>query len=228
MKIKHFGYISLILLILTALWLVLLIVSMAGKGSSDTLDQAIASLARPDPLGYASYLNAAVLTIVATILLAGLYLYCKGADAGLALIGLIFAPAYCVLNLFAYLSQVTLVPALVSLYDTAGYRDIAYVLLGQSIQNWWGSMVMVLNNLAYAILGISSIAFGLILLKKGKYAKISGSLLILNAIACILGFIGILAGNRLVGMGSLIGGVVFILALVALTLMFFKEAEVTI
>jgi hypothetical protein len=157
-----------------------------------------------------------------------LYLYCREADPGLALIGLVFAPAYCILNLFAYLSQVTLVPALVSLSDNAGYREIAYVLLGQSIQYWWGSMVMVLNNLAYAILGISSIAFGLILLKKGKYAKISGSLLILNAIACILGFIGILAGNRLVGMGSLIGGVVFILALVALTLMFFKEAEVTV
>ena len=47
----------------------------------------------------------------------------------------------------------------------------------------------------------------------------------LNAIACIMGIIGIAAGNKIIGMGSAVGGVLFIIALVFLSLMFFREVE---
>lgn len=225
MKLKTFGYVSLIALILTIIWLVLLIVSMAGKGNIDTLEAAISSVIKPDIFGYASYVNVVILTLIITALFTGIYLYCKKADHILSLIGLIFMPVYCILNVFSYLSQITLVPALVDIYGKAQYQDIAYILLGQSIQFWNGSMVSVLNNLAYAILGLSCIAFGIVLFKMGRYAKIAGALLILNAIACIVGVIGIVTGNELLGLGSLIGGVIFIFALIPLTLMFLKEVK---
>ena len=63
------------------------------------------------------------------------------------------------------------------------------------------------------------------LLKKRKFAKVSGIFLILNAVACIIGIIGIVAGNKIIGMGSAVGGVLFIIALVFLCFMFFKEDE---
>ncbi len=135
-------------------------------------------------------------------------------------------PVYCVLNLFVYLSQITLVPALVSLRNQAGYHDVATALLGQTIQNWPGSMVMVLNNLAYAILSVSSLVFGLLLWRQGRYARLAGLLLALNAAACIIGEVGVIAGNRLVSMGSIIGGALFLITLVPLTLMFLREPPI--
>lgn len=226
MKSRLFGTISILSLILTIVWLTLFIYSTASKGTPATLDQAIPQFVSVDAITYLSYLNAAIITLFVTALFAGLYIYCKKSDPGLATIGIVFIPVYCVLNVFSYLSQVTVVPALASQYADASYHDTVFVLLGQLIQSWSGSLVMVLNNLAYAVLGFSSIAFGWILAKqRGKYAKYSGVLLILNAVACITGFIGILAKNSLISMGSIAGGVIFILALAALTMMFFKEAE---
>lgn len=226
MKSKLFGIISLLSLILTVIWLALFIYSTASKGTANTLDQAIAQYVPLDTVTYLSYLNAALLTLSVTALFAGVYLYCRKSNPGLALIGIIFIPIYCALNVFCYLSQITIVPALAAQYSSPAYHDAAGLLLGQLIQSWNGSLVMVLNNLAYAILGLPSIAFGWVLLKQqGKYAKYSGILLILNALACIMGFIGILANNKLISIGSIIGGVIFILALVTLTVMFFKEAD---
>jgi hypothetical protein len=225
MKQKYYGYLSLLCLVLTAVWLVLLIVSMAGKGPMDTLEQTIDAVAKAGTLDYASYVNMVLLTVLITALFTGLYIYSEKIDRELSLIGLVFVPVYCVLNLFAYLSQITLVPALIDLRGQAQYHDIATALLGQTIQYWQGSLVMVLNNLAYALLGVSSIVFGLLLLKRGKYARLSGALLALNGVACIIGEVGVVANNKLIGMGSLIGGALFLVALAPLTLMFLKESE---
>lgn len=223
MRLKFFGYISLLCLVLTALWLVLLIVSMAGKGPIDTLEQAIDAASNSGVLDYASYVNVLLVTVLATVLFTGLYAYCMRVDRELSLIGLIFVPVYCVLNLFVYLSQITLVPALVSLRNQAGYHEVATALLGLTLQHWPGSMVMVLNNLAYAILGVPSLAFGLLLWRQGGYARLAGLLLALNGVACMIGEVGVVAGNTLVSTGSIIGGALFLLALVPLTLMFFRE-----
>ncbi|MCD1294052.1 hypothetical protein CUJ83_03460 [Methanocella sp. CWC-04] len=223
MKIKDFGHVSFIGLLLSVLWIVLLIASMSGKGPTDTLDKAIAELSGQDIVGYLSYVNVVLLTLVITALFAGLYLYCKHSDPGLSLIGLVFIPVYCMLNLFSYLTQITIVPSLISSYEVAETASMSGFLLGYMIQSWPGSLVYLLNNLAYAILGISSIAFGLILMNRGKYARISGLLLIINAIACILGVIGIVGNIGALTPGSLVGGIFFILALIPLTVMFFKE-----
>ncbi len=225
MKTKMFGKISLVCLIVSILWLVLIVLSIARIGSIDTREQAINSVTNPDWLFYLTYINAVIITILATILFVGLYLYCKPSEPEWSMIGLIFVPVYCMLNLFSYFSQITIVPKLLSYQSVANNNVVFNIFLGQMVQGWQGSAVSVINNFAYAILGVSSIAFGTVLLKKRKFAKVSGIFLILNAVACIIGIIGIVAGNKIIGMGSAVGGVLFIIALVFLCLMFFKEDE---
>jgi len=225
MKTKMFGKVSLVCLIVSILWLVLMVLSIARIGSIDTQEQAINSVTNPDWLFYLTYVNAVIITILATILFVGLYLYCKPSEPEWSMIGLIFVPVYCMLNLFSYFSQITIVPKLLSYQNVADNDVVFNIFLGQMVQGWQGSAVSVINNFAYAILGVSSIAFGVVLLKKRKFAKVSGIFLILNAIACIIGIIGIVAGNKIIGMGSVVGGVFFIIALVFLCFMFFKEDE---
>lgn len=225
MKTKMFGMVSLFCLIVSILWLVLMVLSMIRVGPIDTLEQAIHSVTNPGFLFYLSYMNAVIITISVTILFVGLYLYCKPSEPELSMVGFIFVPVYCVFNLFSYFSQITIVPRLLSYQTMADNNNVFKIFLGQMIQGWQGSAIAVFNNFAYAILGVSSIAFGLALLKKGKFAKVSGVFLILNAIACVVGIMGIVAGNKIIGMGSAVGGVLFIIALVFLCFMFFKEDE---
>ncbi len=225
MKTKMFGKVSLVCLIFSILWLLLMVLSIARIGSIDTLEQAIYSVANPDWLFYLTYINAVIITILITILFVGLYLYCKPSEPEWSMIGLIFVPVYCVFNLFSYFSQITIVPKLLAYQTMADYDNASKILLGQMVQGWQGSAVSVINNFAYAILGVSSIAFGVVLLKKRKFAKVSGIFLILNAVACIIGIIGIVAGNKIIGMGSAVGGGLFIIVLVFLCFMFFKEDE---
>lgn len=225
MKTKMFGKVSLVCLIVSILWLVLMVLSMTRIGPIDTQEQAINSVTNPDWLFYLTYVNAVIITILATILFVGLYLYCKSSEPELSMIGLIFIPVYCMFNLFSYFSQIIIVPKVLSYQNVADNDVIFNIFLGQMVQGWQGSAVSVINNFAYAILGVPSIAFGVALLKKRKFAKVSGIFLILNAVACIIGIIGILAGNKIIGMGSAVGGVLFIIALVFLCFMFFKEDE---
>ena len=80
MKTKMFGKVSLVGLIFSILWLLLMVLSIARIGSIDTLEQAIYSVANPDWLFYLTYINAVIITILITILFVGLYLYCKPSE----------------------------------------------------------------------------------------------------------------------------------------------------
>jgi len=225
MKTKIFGKVSLFCLIVTIFWLVLMVLDISQNGTIDTQEQAINSVKNRDWLFYLTYINAVIITILVTILFVGLYIYCKPSEPELSMIGLIFVPVYCMFNLFSYFSQITIVTKLLSYQNVANNDVIFNIFLGQMIQGRQGSAISVINNLAYAILGVSSIIFGVVLLKKRKFAKISGIFLILNAVACIIGIIGIVAGNKIIGMGSSAGGIFFIVALVFLCFMFFMENE---
>jgi hypothetical protein len=218
MKHKTLGYLSLLLLALTATWLFLLIWNTVETGPVVTFEQALDYVAKVDWKYYLSYANAGLLTIVATIWAIALFLNCRPyLPEWMALAGLIFAPIYCTLNLFAYLSQITVVPLLVNLHTSAAYRSSAEVILALMIQQWSGSMVAFFNSLAYAILGIPSIIFGLALRRRGKLLNLAGILLALNGVACILGVIGVLFHNNILSSGVLIGGVLFFLSLFPLS-----------
>jgi hypothetical protein len=224
MKAKTLGAMSLTCLIVTVLWLVLYIYSVASAGPLETLEQALASVARPDALFYLTYANATLVTLSATMLFAGLYVYCQPTAPGWSAMGLVFVPVYCVLNLFAYLSQITIVPRLLALQQTAEYQAASRLLLGQMVQQWPGSAVNVLNNLAYAILGIPSIVFGVLLCRRGSSTRLPGVLLALNGVACIIGMAGVVSGSGLLQQGSIVGGALFLLALIPLSLTFLREA----
>jgi hypothetical protein len=96
-------------------------------------------------------------------------------------------------------------------------------MLRQIIQQWPRSTISIVNNLAYAVLGIPSVIFGTLLLKSDSALRTGGALLALNGIACIAGFIGIAARITWLARGSVVGGVLFLLSLVFLSWSFLQE-----
>ena len=222
MKTKLLGYISLFCLVVTVLWLILLIWGTASAGPMETFEQVLAHVAKLDAVFYLTYVNAALITLGATMLFAGMYVYCQPLASEWSVIALVFVPVYSVLNLFAYLSQVLIVPRLLALHQMTEYQVLSEFLLRQLIQQWPSSLVYAFNNLAYAVLGIPSIIFGVILLKQDSWKRLAGSLLALNGVACIVGIVGIALGNSLLSTGSLAGGVLFLFALIALSWTFLR------
>jgi hypothetical protein len=158
-------------------------------------------------------------------LMGGLYVYCQVIAPEWSRIALVFVPVYGILNLFAYLSQITLVPALVEATFDPELAATARLLLSLSIQLWPSSTVGFFNGLAYAILGIPSIIFGWAMFKGNHALRIAGWFLALNGIACFLGIIGYFTGSALLSMGTVIGGVIFWLALFPLTFVFLRGSH---
>lgn len=222
MKIRWLGWVSLTTLILTTLWLILMIADLATAGPLETFEQVLAHVSRQSWIFTLTYLNAGLLTIAAAILMTGLYVYTQPGAPALSRIGLIFVPVYATLNLVAYFSQITLVPALLEASSNPVSADSAYMLLQLSIQLWPDSVIAFFNGLAYAILGIPSIIFGWAIFKKEHRLRLPGWLLAISGSASILGTLGALIGSALLSLGTLIGGAVFWLALFPLTFDFLR------
>jgi hypothetical protein len=215
-------FLSLACLVLTALWVGLLIADMASAGPLETFEQVAAHASRLHGLFYATYLNAALLTLTAIAFFAALHAWLKSTAPDWALIGLVFVPIYGAFNLVAYLSQVTLVPALVTLRLDPQYTHTADALLRLTLQAWPGSTIAFFNGLAYGILGIPSILYGLLLWRCGGALGWGGRLLALNGAACILGAIGSLSGSALLTQGVMAGGFLFLAAMFPLAWGFWK------
>jgi hypothetical protein len=211
------GTVALICLIFTAVWVLLLIYQASTLGGPETADQAVAYVARLAPLFYVTYGNAAMISLSATMLFAGLYIMLR-ADAPLwAAMGVAFVPAYSLLTLFAYVSQITIVPRLVALQPGSD------ALLAQMVQAWPGSAVNVLNNLGYAVLGIPSIVLGALLAMRDVSLRLAGILLALSGIASLIGMGGIVVQNAVLSGGSIAGGLLFLTALIPLSVVLLKE-----
>lgn len=220
---KTTGLFALLTLVFTILWFVFLIADLATAGPLETFEQVSAHAAQLGWLHYAAYFNAALLTLSAVALMCALYAWLKPQSPDWAVIGLVFVPIYGTLNLIAYLSQVTLVPALFGLQSDPRYADTVDLLLRLTLQAWPASAMAFFNGLAYAVLGIPSILFGLLLWKYPGALRWGGLLLALNGVACILGVVGFLAGNALLSQGVMIGGVLFLLALFPMSWAFLKK-----
>ncbi len=127
------------------------------------------------------------------------------------------------MNLLVYLSQITLVPQLVEMHQQAETRAAAEALLRVAIQDLPGSTVGFFNGLAYGILGIPSIIFGIELARRSSTSlRVGGILLALNGVACITAVAGSLLDLAPLEFGSVLGGGLFLLALFLLTWGFFK------
>ncbi len=223
MKPKLLGIVSLVLLSLTALWLVFLITDMASAGPFNTFEQILAHVEKLSVLFYATYVNATLLTLCAIAWMALLYVECKPVAPAWCTLGVAFVPIYGVLNLFTYFSQITVVPYLLALRQWPDYQRTATLLLRMSLQMWPDSAVAIFNGTAYAILGIPSMIFGLLLMQRSALLRVGGLLLALNGIACILGVIGDVADIAWFPPGVMLGGVLFFVALFPLTWAFLGE-----
>jgi hypothetical protein len=186
---------------LTLLWVILMILGEALNGPVATLEDAIQRVQSINFLHVLTYANAAALTAVAVLLYFAFYQYLKSDYTLLSALGLVFVPLYGIFNLLVYLSQITIVPLLATRSAPA---------LANWLQIWPQSPIAILNQVAYTLLGIASILFGIAFIRKDPAVRMAAWLLILNGAACILGLFGVLMDNPLLGMGSLIGGVLFL------------------
>lgn len=223
MQTKLLGVLSLICLVVTILWLVFLIAGMAVAGPLDSFEQVLAYISKADVLFYVTYANAALVTVSAVMLFAALYVYYKPMAPEWSSIGVTFVPIYGAMNLVVYLSQVTVVPHLIKLQSVPEYQVLSQFFLRQVIQQYPDSAIYIVNNLAYAVLGVPSIIFGILMLKSALVLRLGGVLLSLNGLACIAGFIGIAAQSAWLSQGSLAGGVLFLLALASMSWSFLQS-----
>jgi hypothetical protein len=235
MKPRQISVVSLILALLTGIWIICMILLVQRQGNViATFEDACDFVRDPGILFHVTYLNAVGLTLLDVVLFGMLYLYFKSEYPVLSICGLLFVPVYAAYNLFVYISQVSVVQKIISVYDGTISEEILNVLMGQFLQIWEHSTIAFINNYAYAILGIPSFLFGIALLRMNPgsdrpgsagntfWSIVTGILLMLSALACLLGIIGIVAETRVLANGSTVGGVLFFLSLIGLGILFRK------
>lgn len=211
---------SLYLIVSIVLWVVTMIWSMADvKPGWDQIDY-VQKVMKFETSFIITYINATLLTLLAVALFWKLFLHFSTQNRGLSEAALFFLLIYGTINLVAYGSQLVVLPVLShKIYNTdLSSNDIAMVY--HWIQMAPGTKIAAANGLAYAALGIPSIIFGLMMMKINRFGKIAGWLFIANAIACMLGFWGMLANNKVLQFGTVAGGVIFLAAVVFLFMMF--------
>jgi hypothetical protein len=225
MKPRQISTVSIIVAILTGIWILSMILLMRRQGSViATFKDAYDFVKDPGGLFYLTYLNVVVLTIFDVVLFGMLYLYFKPAYPVMSLCGVLFVPVYAAYNMFVYISQVSVVQRIISVYEGQVSEEVLQVLLGQLIQLYEHSTLAFINNYAYAILGIPSVLFGIAIYRmKPGLSRAAGLLLILSAFACLLGIIGIITGNQALSHGSAIGGVLFFMSLIGMSIIFWKD-----
>ena len=156
MKTRVVGLLALACLLGTVLWLALLITSVASGGPLTSFEQGLPHVRGLGVLFYATYINAATITILAVMLFSALYVFFRPVDPVWANIGVAFVPIYGAMNITVYLSQVIVVPRLLELMASPEYHTLAAFALRLTVQHWHDSAVAIVNNLAYAVLGIPS------------------------------------------------------------------------
>lgn len=227
MKTRILGILTVLVIVTTVLWLVILIPAQVSAPAVDVLHEKIAAM---EPLGfvyYATYVNAALITIFDVALFAGLIQFCREEEPLWSTVAMAFLPIYGLGNLVAYLSQILVVPLLLRHYEAPGTRPVAEVLLGLILQDWPGSAVQALNGLSYAVLGIPSAIVGWILYRNVKGLRISGLLLIASGGLSFVALVGLATANYSLAAATLVSGAVFLAALVLMARFFLSASRKT-
>jgi hypothetical protein len=223
MKNKKIGWIIIILITTTSLWIVLFALSQARTPEIVSIQDKILAIENQKTLYIANYLNAALLTLVTVFFTAAIFAHFKKKDSFWPMIASAFIPIYGLANLISYLSQVFLIPALISLFNDAETHPMAAALLELTIHTWPGSAIEALNSLAYAMLGIPFILFPLVWFRHSRPLVIGGILLAISGVLSIIAFVGLVAGFGFLMPVSIISGITFYLALFPLAYCFFSK-----
>jgi hypothetical protein len=214
---------SLATLIVTILWVALVIYGIATTGPVDTFDRALALAQTRGFVFYLTYINATLVTVFATMLLAGIYVYLRSAMHGWPAIGFAFVPAYAALNLIVYVSQITLLPVLADYRGPVEYSATAQFLTAQMVQQWPDSIVAHINLLAYAVLGIPLIIYGTALIRSTSWVRLAGFLLVSSGVTSLIGLLGAIVQSPALVLGVMVSGFLFLLALIPLAIGFNQE-----
>ena len=213
-------------LISVAVWALLMLIDSTIAGSIESIEQAVDYVTNPSIIFYFTYFNAVVFTCIGAVMFFGLYLYFQSKKYSLLnSIGLIFVPIYAVLNIFAYGSQITIIPALIPYLDLPTYQESARFTISMLIQVYPGTIASIINLCAYGFLGIPSVIFGIRLIQEGTSLKrVSGQLLSISGIFCFISIGEILLGDlSIAGLYSLIGGFLTLFAEGSLAIALLKE-----
>jgi len=204
-----------ILLIQTIIWVIFMGISSAPI-EPDWLALDYVTWASEKGVAYLiNYVNVSLLTLLVVILFTFLYSFLKEGAGPLAISGLILVPIYGIMNLVCYSIQISVVPTMA---EGALIRGDSVQFISQLIQADPGSLAGYINGLAYAVLGIPSILFGMLLYRQSK--RWSGALLAVNGLLCITGITGYHLGNDLLSTGTMAGGIIFLLALLGMVIEF--------
>lgn len=213
---RTLGWLSLTVAALTLLWVVLLVVQQATAPAPTSIEAKAALLAVPGPLHYVAYANGCVLTLATAMLFGGIHLMCREQKPLTAIVGLVCVPIYGLANLVAYGSQIFLVPRLAALAAPPEGNGVALALLPLALQDWPGSAMQALNLGAYAILGISSLLYGQILIGVPARLRAAGTSLIVSGALSLVALAGAAIGSQPLAALTLVSGLAFLVALLGL------------
>ena len=222
MKTRVVGILALAVAITT---LVLAVIMAGGEVTATpatTLEEKIESLGDPGLLFYLAYVNAVLITILGVAMFAGFFAYYRDKAGLWSTIAFAFVPIYGLGNIIAYSSQVFVVPHLLDLYHQPETRMIAQVLLGLAIHNWYGTAIEALNILSYAILGIPSIIFAVIMFKT-KGLRVGSILLALSGVLSFVAVVGVATQNLILGMMTLVSAAMYMVSLVIIGVFFVRQ-----
>ncbi|MHA2226718.1 MAG: hypothetical protein ACXAC8_16015 [Candidatus Hodarchaeales archaeon] len=228
---KQFGMIVLIDIISVSFWAISIVLDTFSTGSINTLDEAFNHVSNQTFFFFLNYINGVIFTLTTTVLFVGFYLHfhMKTRSPWL-LLGLIFVPIYSLMNLFAYGSQITIIPMLLPLLEVTEYQNVIKVVILMLTQVYPGTIVNTINLAAYGILAIPSIIFARELMKQLQRAKkISGIILGLNGISCIVSILAlVLLILPLAMISSMFGGFLTLMSLIPLEIGLIREETSTI
>lgn len=225
MKTNTIGWISLILIFTTLLWIVLVALSESGAPEIKSIQDKIQSIENQKLLFRVGYLNAAFLTLVTVFFMSAIFAHFKETHSFWYTIAFPFIPIYGLANLISYLSQVFVVPDLISLFKESETQTVSLVLLKLTIHTWPGSAIEALNGFAYAALGIPSIIFPLAWFRNSKILVTGGFLLATSGVFSILSFTGLIMGIGFLTYLSIVSGIIFLLSLIPIAYYFFTKSN---
>jgi hypothetical protein len=214
MKTKITGILAASVVILTLIWLSQMIGAGIKYGSFEHLEDALAFARERHWFYYsATYANALVLTLFNMLLYGSLYGLLKEENPEWTAAGLVFVPVYGLLASVSYLSQLVMIPVLISQLEDPQLQPIAFALLHHWLQIWPQSTIQLFDQFSYFLLGVPGLIFGLLMCKI-PVLRIPGGLFVVSSFFCLLIGVGIITGiPELVGVPSMIGGVVSIIAI---------------
>ncbi len=223
MKTRIIGILALAVAITTLTLAALMAISEVATGPVTTLEDKIESLGSLDFLFYFIYVNAILITILGVAMFTGFFVYCLDEADLWSWIAFAFVPIYGLGNIISYSSQVFVVPSLLNLHNQPETVMIAQVLLGLAIHNWYGTAIEALNAISYAILGIPSIIFAVIMFRKNKGLRVGSILLALSGVFSFVAVVGVAAKNPLLGMMTLVSGFLYMVSLIIIGVFFLRH-----